>query len=293
VAAARNHAGLLGPPPDLTRLLGVLADGTLRTSAAAQDALAQAGAGEAADPHVLSDFTRWCGQPAPYLVLKPPRRLAHARPGYVRDGDDLRRARLAARSALRRASILTIDQILGALHHRHVRVEAGHEACDLRWILGLDGRHDWAWLPPSYSTPLTRTLHRLTAADRSAHLRDIPDLVERVVDHRAHRSPDRPRLAADALRVWIAGTPTWTLTPDEHVTPTRRQGQAVTSRADQQLLNALDHSGPRPRRRDLRQALIDHGASPSNAEAIIRHSPLLARAANGQQLIGRPLTAPQ
>jgi hypothetical protein len=281
LSAAREHAGVLGPPPGLIDLLAVLAD-------------------ELADPRVLADFGRWCGA-GPGFEVRPrgPRRPnppqaapaetepAEAEPAetaaevVVPRAGELTRARTIVDLLMRRYGLSTVNRALERLAEAELRIDAGNDAQALRDLLGTGGFSAWLWPSRDVAAPLTVATTRLRGLGIAIPVEQLPVAVARTSLKRWPRVPGEWPLPVEAIRAWVNARADWRLTGDDTVEPVgptskpHRHDELIRSvLADRELTGA-----------QLKQALTDAGMNPSTAGTAVHRSPLLRRRGRDRYLL--------
>jgi hypothetical protein len=282
VQAAARHARSLGPPPGLSDLLAVLGDGIIRTDHAARTALADAGAGELANPRVLIDFAGWCGVDPPFSVLPVGTRRQRKVSAYLRDPEDLTRARAIVATEGREYGLISAATALERLAAQGLRLDSGADSQGLRDLLGISGTEHWWWPRPGVVTPLTTAMDRLHALRTPVALVDVPPAVERIPRRRrAHISGQWP-LAVDGIRAWANAHPGWHVNDQDAIEPQGPHHGA--HRHDHLIAAAL--TGRELSWKDLHRVLIEAGLSPPTAGAAILYSPAARRTGTGYTFIG-------
>jgi len=279
LAAARAHAQILGPPPDLPAFLGLLADGVIRSETAARTLLVTAGAGDASDPRILIDLADWTGTRLPIEVIPVGRR--HGRPVqvYAACAAGLARARALAAAWLRQRGVLAPDRLTRYLLEDGIRLELDDTGTDLRDILAITGTAQWVWSRSSRSNSLATTLHRLAGLDRDLPVSRIPEALYRSAVPRRDQIAGEWPPPLDAIRVWAGADPRWSVTAHDQL---RYLGPVPPMRSvDQVMAAVLSEHGPVLAWHQLRDLLVGTGMSPALADVSITRSPLLYRQESG------------
>jgi hypothetical protein len=270
LAAAQQHARILGPPPGTADLLGILGDGVIRTATAARAALQSAGAGELADPRVLVDFARWCGADTPFTVLPLGVRRGRRVRAYLTDPADLARARAIAATRARHYGLVESAQVLRQVSAQRIRIDHADDEeamCDLLGVTGGDG---WMWPRRPVTTPLTKAMDRIRAHGHPIPVQQISAAIARNPRKRLPPVEGAWPLPLTAIRAWATAHPHWVLGADGVLTPT---GPIPALHPHDHTITGILIVGQELSWADLRNALVQAGMSAPTAAAMILYSP--------------------